>query len=297
MILLSVLTWPLVWFLSLSTDLILRILGIDASNEPTITEEEINVMLREGAKAGIFNTSEQEMVAGVFRLDNMRADTLMTPRTEMTWLDADDTADVIRQKLIDSDHSRYPLCEGTPDNVLGMVTASDLLSRSLIGGSLDLRTMFHPVPFIPESAPAADILEVFRKEKVEFAMVISEHGDIDGVITLSDILEAVIGDIDEPHAVQREDGSWLIDGLMPIGEFKAQFKIKMLPGEEDKLYQTVAGFIITHIGYIPTAAEHFEWDGLRFEVMDMDGNRVDKILLNLPGTFTPAPDTSPISGE
>jgi putative hemolysin len=276
---LSLLAYPLVWFLSLSTDAVLRLLGIRPSTEPVVTEEEITVMLREGAQAGIFDTTEQEMVAGIFRLDDMRANGLMTPRTEMIWLDADDTADVIRQKIIEGDHACFPVCEGSPDHVLGIVRAKDMLRRSLIGGSLDLRTMIEPVLFIPESALAADILEAFRGESVHMAMVLGEHSGIEGLVTMHDILEAVVGDIEEPDAVRRDDGSWLIDGRMPVEEFKDKLGIRLLPDEDKNLYQTLAGFIITYQGRIPRVAEHFDWEQYTFEVVDMDGNRVDRVLV------------------
>jgi putative hemolysin len=279
--LLSIMAYPLVWFLGMSTEIVLRVLGVEDSDDPPVTEEEIKTMLQEGARAGIFDTAEHQMVAGVFRLDDLRADALMTPRTEMAWLDADDTVDLIRKKIAETAFSIYPVCEGSPENVLGIVLAKDMLRRSLINGSLDLRTMTHQVLFVPEGMLAADILEAFRGEANHFAMVLGEHGDVDGLLTMHDILEAVVGDIEEPAVVQREDGSWLVDGMMPIEEFKAQFGIKVLPDEQKNLYQTLAGFIITTWGRIPNTADHFVWDKFYFEVVDMDSNRVDKVLVRL----------------
>lgn len=279
---LSRLTAPLVWVLSVSTEGVLRVLGVRASDEPSVSEEEIKMMMREGARSGIFDTDEQEMIAGVFRLDDIRVNGLMTPRTEMAWLDVDDSFEEIQRKITDNQHSRYPVVDGDADHVIGIIKARDLLHSSLDGSPPNLREHLSPVFYIPESATAADALQRFRQREKQMAMVIGEHGGVEGLITVTDILEAIVGDLETPEAIQREDGSWLIDGLMPVPEFKAVIDIhEDLPGETEGIYQTIAGFFIHHYGDIPHPADRFVWSSYSFEVMDMDGRRIDKILVRV----------------
>lgn len=276
---LSVIAHPLVWLLSISTDGVLRLLGVKPSDEPPVTEEEINVMIEEGLRAGVFDKAELEMVEGIFRLDDMRAEALMIPRTEMVWLDADDTADDIRAKVEQDYFSQYPVCEGDPDTVLGIVHAKDLLRRSLANEPIHLRELVQPALFVPESTPTSTILQQFKASQNSFAFIIGEHGGVEGLMTVTDVLESIVGEFTEPEAVRREDGSWLVDGAMAIEEFMDLLDIKELPHEEDNLYHTVAGFILAHLGRIPTAAEHFVWGDWHFEVVDMDGKRIDKVLV------------------
>jgi putative hemolysin len=282
---LSVIAYPAVRLLSLSTELVLRILGIRPSAEPPITEEEIKLLLEQGTEAGVFQEVEQDMVESVLLLDERRAAGLMTPRPEVIWLDIEDSLDEVRRKMIASPYSRFPVCQGSLDNVLGEVEARDLLARSLCGEAFDLKSLLQKPLYVPETMPALKVLEAFKKSGTQMALVIDEYGSIQGLVTLKDILEAIVGDIPsaeelaEPQVVQREDGSWLLDGMLPVEELKELLGIGELPGEEQGLYQTTAGFVMTQLGRIPAAAEHFEWGGLRFEVMDMDGNRVDKVLV------------------
>ena len=282
---LSVIAYPAVRLLSLSTELVLRILGIRPSTEPPVTEEEIKVLLEQGTEAGVFQEVEQDMVESVLLLDERRAASLMTPRPEIIWLDIEDSLDEVRRKMVASPYSRFPVCQGSLDNVLGEVEARDLLARSLCGEAFELKSLLQRPLYVPETMPALKVLEAFKKSGTQMALVIDEYGSIQGLVTLKDILEAIVGDIPsaeelaEPQVVQREDGSWLLDGMLPIEEFKDLLGIGELPGEEQGLYQTIAGFVMTQLGHIPVAADHFEWGGLRFEVMDMDGNRVDKVLV------------------
>ena len=282
---LSVIAHPAVRLLSLSTELVLRILGIRPSAEPPITEEEIKLLLEQGTEAGVFQEVEQDMVESVLLLDERRAAGLMTPRPEIVWLDVEDSLEEVRRKMIASPYSRFPVCQGSLDNVLGEVEARDLLARSLCGEAFDLKSLLQKPLYVPETMPALKVLEAFKQSGTQMALVIDEYGSIQGLVTLKDILEAIVGDIPsaeelaEPQVVQREDGSWLLDGMLPVEELKEILGIGELPGEEQGLYQTTAGFVMTQLGRIPAAAEHFEWGGLRFEVMDMDGNRVDKVLV------------------
>ncbi|MBL8161446.1 MAG: HlyC/CorC family transporter [Anaerolineae bacterium] len=280
---LATITGPFVKLLSVSTDAVLRLLGARQSDEPPITQAEIEALIQQGIQAGVFQEDQQEMVAGVFSLEGVRLGALMTPRTEIEWLDLDDPPPVNIQKIIKSHHSRFPAAHGDLDRVVGIVRAKDLLNTLLSGGSIDLNTCAREPLFIPENATAADALELFKKSGRHLALVLSEHGGVEGLITLNNLVEQIIGGIDMPEAVQRPDGSWLLDGLSPIDDVKDLFDIKELPGEEEGHFQTLGGFVMAQLGHIPSVADHFECSGLRFEVLDMDGKRVDKVLV-VPAT-------------
>lgn len=287
---LSVLTSPLVRLLSLSTDTVLWVLRIQPSQESPVTEEEISLLLDKGIQAGVFEEEEQEMVKGVFSLGDRRVSTLMTPRSEITWLDIQDSAEEIQHKLREDAHSRFPVGEGALDNVLGVVWTKDLLSRSLAGQPMDLRAALRQPVFVPENARALNLLESFKHSGTHIALVVNEYGGIEGLATVNDVLEAIVGDIPsvfeptEPQAIQRKDGSWLMDGMLPIHEFKELLGIRQLPDEDKVSYETVSGFVMAHLGSIPSAGDRFNWVGLQFEVMDMDGHRVDKVLVMPDGT-------------
>jgi putative hemolysin len=289
MLVLSKILSPVVRFLSFSTELVLRLIGIRASNAPPVTEEEIHVLLDQGTQAGVFEEAEQDMVAGVFRLNDRRVYSIMTPRTEILWLDVRDTTDEILKKMSDGSFSRYPVCQGSLDNVLGIVKARDLLIRSLAGQPIQLKESLSPAVYVPETTFASRALEIFKEGNKEFLLVIDEFGGVTGLLTINDVSEEIVGDfeIGEPQITQRQDGSWLLDGMLDIDEFKEIFNMKELPNEDD--YETLAGFVMTSLGRIPRATDQFEWQGLRFEVVDMDARRVDKVLV----TTLPA---RPISG-
>ncbi len=283
---LAIVVAPVVHLLSLSTDLGLRLLGIEtAATEPPVTEEEIKVMLKQGTEAGMFEVAEQDMVEGVLQLGDRRISTLMTVRPEIVWLNLEDSSETNRHKIVKSNHTRFPVCQGSLDEVLGVVQVTHLLAACLSGEQFDLTSSLRQPLFVPESTPGLKMLELFKQSGNHIALVVDEYGVIQGLVTLNDVLEAIIGDLprwdqpEAPQATRREDGSWLLDGILSIKEFKELFGIEELPGEQRGNYHTLGGFIITHMGKIPVAAEHFEWQGLRFEVMDMDGNRVDKILV------------------
>jgi magnesium and cobalt exporter, CNNM family len=279
MLVLSKILSPVVRFLSFSTEMVLRLIGIRSSNEPPVTEEEIHVLLDQGTQAGIFEEAEQDMVAGVFRLNDRRVYSLMTPRTEITWLDVRDTAEEILKKLDEGPFSRFPVCQGSLDNVLGIVKARDLLTRSLAGEPIHLKECLSPALFIPETTFASRALEIIKESNKELVLVIDEFGGITGLLTINDVLEEIVGDIDvgEPQVTQRQDGSWLLDGMLDIDEFKELFHLGTLPNDDD--YETLAGFVMASLGKIPQPSDQFEWEGLRFEVVDMDARRVDKVLV------------------
>ena len=277
--------YPVVHLLSTSTDLVLRILGIGPSTEPQVTEEEIKVLIEQGTEAGTFEEAEQDMVQRVFRLGDRPVNALMTPRPDIVWLDLEDSAEENRHKMMDSCHSRFPVCQGGLDNVLGVMHVTDLLARTLSGQPLDLTISLRQPVFVPESTRGLKVLELFKQTGIHVALVVDEYGVIQGLVTLNDVLVEIVGDVpsagelEDPQAVQREDGSWLLDGMLPVDEFVELFDIDELRGDHQGSYQTLGGFVMTHLGRIPAAADHFEWEGMRFEVMDMDGNRVDKVLV------------------
>jgi putative hemolysin len=282
---LSVIASPVVTFLSASTDLALRIVGVKPSTQPPITEEEIKLLINQGTIAGVFEEAEQEMVERVFRLGDRRVGVLMTPRKRVTWLDLNDPPEKHRRIITKSIHSRFPVSHGRLNNILGIVHVRDLLIRNLAGRPLNLRAALKQPLFMLETTPVPRVLEMFKESGTDMAMVIDEYGTIEGLVTLKDILEAVVGDLpsvdarEKSKVVQREDGSWLVDGLLPVDELKEMFHLKTLPEEKAGHYQTLGGFAMTHLKRIPAAGDRFECCGLRFEILDMDGHRVDKVLI------------------
>jgi putative hemolysin len=272
---------PLVRLLNLSTDLVLRLLGVRPAADPPVTEEEIRLMLEQGTEVGIFEPIEEEMVEHVFRLGDRKLSAMLTPRTEIVWIDVDEPADQIRAKLLTSGHSRFPVAQGGLDDVRGVVLAKDLLAQTLEGKPLDPQAVLRPVPFVPETMPALDVLEHFRQGHSKIALVLDEYGGLQGLVTTDDVLVAIVGDLPglgeagERETYQREDGSWLLGGLLPLDEFGELFGLKDLPvgGTE-----TLGGLVMTLLGRIPTAGDRLEWQGLHLEIVDMDGRRVDKVL-------------------
>jgi putative hemolysin len=280
----STLFSPAVWVLEKSSDLVLRMLGVIPIDEPPVTEEELLVQLNEGTQAGVFKEAEQEMVEGVFSLSDQRVNSLMTPRNEIVWLDVNDTLAEIRRKVQESPFSRFPVAEDSLDGMLGVVKAKDLLLADLKDGK-DLRQIVRPPIHIPETAFGSRALEMFR----ELMLVVDEFGVVQGLITLADILEEIVGAFEGgPQATQRQDGSWLLDGMLPNDEFKEIFNLRHLPDEEE--YETLGGFVMMQLGRIPQPSDEFEWDGLCFEVMEMDDKRVDKVQVSTVPTRPPAPD-------
>ncbi len=287
---LATITRPLVRFLSISTDLVVRVLGVRSSAEPTITPEELRILVEQGRQSGVFEETEQDMIEGVLRLDDRRVGGLMTPRTQIVWIDVNDGPDAIREKVASSRHSRFPVCQGSLEEILGIVRTKDLLVQTLACQPLDLRSILQPPLFVPESASALRVLELLQEHRRHVALVTDEFGSIQGLVTHNDILEAVVGALPtpgrptEPSAVRRSDGSWLVDGLMDIATFKALFDIEgeELPDEELGIYQTLGGFAMHQLDAIPTVGQTFSWQGFRFEIVDMDGRRVDKMLIHTP---------------
>jgi putative hemolysin len=281
----SRLAMPVVALLSFSTDLVLRLLHIQQSSDPQVTPEEITVMMEQGEETGVFEETETDIVEAVFRLGDLRAGALMTPRTEIDWLDVKDDFQENLDFVLESPHTFFPVAEGSLDEVLGVLRSKDLLARVADRVEVDIRDVIQPAQFVLESMPAFQVLELLRGANGNLALVIDEYGGVLGIVTLFDVLEAMVGGISErgepvvPDAIQREDGSWLVEGMMRIDNFKNLFHLDTLPGEDRAGYQTVGGFIMAQIGAVPVEGQHFSVDGWRFEVVDMDGMRVDKVLV------------------
>jgi len=279
MIIVSRILTPFVWLLGRITDFVLKTLGVKPGTEPPVTEEEIQLLIDQGTQAGVFEEAEHDMVEGVFSLGDQRVYSLMTPRTGVVYLDVDDSVEEIRDKIANSEFSRFPVRQGTLDVILGIVKARDLLVRSLGNEPIKLKDLLKPAFFIPETMFASRALEIFKEKGTEILLVIDEFGGLQGLLTINDIIEEIVGQIEleEPQATQRQDGSWLLDGMLEVDEFKEIFKLTGLPHEEE--YETLSGFVMVSLGRVPQTADHFEWHGLRFEIIDMDGRRVDKVLV------------------
>jgi putative hemolysin len=280
--------------LSATTEGLLRLLGVRPSSDPPVTEEEIHVLVKQGTRAGVFEQVEQAMLGRVLRLGDRRVSALMVPRTEVAWLDLEDPPEENRRQIIEHRHSVYPVCRGDFDHVLGVVNSRDLLTRCLSGEPLDLEAALLTPHFVPEGTRVLKLLETFRQTGRHVALVVDEYGGTLGMVTATDLLEAIVGDLpseadlSEPEAVRRDDGSWLIDGMMPVEELKELVGLRELPDGGSENYETLGGLVMTRLARIPAAGDRFEWEELRFEVMDMDGHRVDKVLVSPLHTAEPS---------
>jgi putative hemolysin len=279
--------FPAVWLLDKTTKAILLLFGQKKRSEGIVTEEEIKALIAEAETAGVLETGERQMISGVLRLGDRAVRGLMTPRTDVDWIDVSADETTIRSRLIASTHSRLPVGEGSADTMIGVVQTRELLADMLSGKPLDVRAHVRKAPIIPETMDALDVLEILRDAEVPMALVHDEYGHFDGLVTPTDILEAIAGvfrsDADgrEPYAVQREDGSWLLSGAMPADEMAEKLGLALGPSRD---YQTVAGFVLVRLGRLPATGEHVEAFGWRFEVVDLDGRRVDKVLATRVGT-------------
>lgn len=281
---------PLVWILGQISDLVLKLLGIQPGKEPPVTEEEIQLLIDQGTQAGVFEEAEQDMVEGVFSLADQRVYSLMTPRPDIIWIDIEDSIEEIRQKIAESEVSRFPVRQGSLDTIVGIVTARDLLVPSLKGEPIVLKNLLRPAFFVPETMFASKALEILKEKGTDMLLVIDEFGALQGLLTINDVLEEIVGEMElaEPQATQRQDGSWLLDGMLEVDEFKEIFDLPLLPHEDE--YETLSGFVMTSLGRVPQPADRFEWHGLKFEVMDMDGRRVDKVLVTTLPQRTSTPE-------
>jgi putative hemolysin len=265
---------------------VLRLLRADRSGNPPITEQEVETLLLEGERAGVFEQEERELVGRALRLDDRPVRELMTPRPKIVWLDADDPPQEHRRLIIEQRHSYYPVARGDLDNLLGLASVKDAWARMMTGEHVDLLEALRQPVFVPEGVPATAALEAFKRSGMQVALVIDERGNCEGLLTPTDILEALVGEVPdshnpakEPPIVHRADGSWLVDGLLAAEELKVRLGLRELPNEAQGGYQTVGGLVMDQLGRIPVEGDRFGWSGFSFEELDMDGHRVDKVLV------------------
>lgn len=275
---------PIVWFLGVSTRATLKLIGVKPSLASTVTEEEVKTMIAEGTEAGIFEKAEQEMIDGVMRLADRSVRSIMTPRHDVVWLDPSDPLEAVRDEIATAAHSRYPVSRGELDEVVGIVHTKDILDRHLSAQEFDLAAAARPPLTVHESTPVLRLMELFRASPVHMAVVLDEYGGIEGIVTPTDVLTAIAGALPEgegdgsPEAVTREDGSWLVDGRLAIDAVERLLGRRGMSDDDD--YTTLAGFVLWQFGHVPKAGEYFTWEGLRFEVVDMDARRIDKVLVS-----------------
>lgn len=277
---------PLVKLLSFSTDMILKILQVRTPKEEPVTPEELKVLIQEGASAGIFDQTEQDIVTNVFRLAERRASAIMTPRTEIVSLDVKDTPNSIRSKILEEPHAFYPVVEGHMDHVMGVLSAKDIMTQVLAGEEIQLTVLMHRALIVPESISILQMLDSFRVNPAQVAFIADEYGSILGLVTQNSVVEAIVGEMPdleeplEPDMVMRDDGSYLVNGSMAADDLREKLRLPELPGRNH--YDTVGGFALLQLQRIPSVGDAFEWSSATFEIVDMDGKRIDKVLVTLP---------------
>lgn len=278
---------PLVVVLDVSTRAVLKLLRVAPVQEGTVTEDEIRAMLKQATKTGDVDEVEQAIVEQVFKLGDRRVSSIMTPRPDIDWLDIHEGLDGVRNHLAVAKHPRLLFCDGSLDAVLGVVRSEDVLTQLLTQSQIDLRSMLKPPMFVPATLSAFQLVESFRASKMHVALVLDEFGAVEGIVTPSDVLQGLVGELqsdanagEDPYIVSRADGSWLVDGITPIEEVTQAVDLPSMPEDEAGSYQTLAGFVMTRLARVPNAGETFDFGGFRFEVIDMDGRRVDKVLVS-----------------
>lgn len=300
MLVLSRATAPFVWLLNASSSLLLRLLRVSGTSREAATEEEIRLLVAESAEQGVLDRDEHNMVNRVLRLGDRTVDSVMTPRMRIAWLDTTATSAENDEVLRDTPYSRYPVYRGDQSDVVGVVEVKNLL-RNYRGGHADMFSRMAKPLFVPATARALDLLEEFRDAETPMALVVDEYGDIEGLVTLNDLLAAVVGASqlghghghkheEHPPIVARGDGSWLVDGSLSSDDLRELLKVDHLPGEQEHEYRTAAGMVMAALGHIPQTGEVFAWQGIRFEVVDLDGARIDKLMITLPARADPAED-------
>ncbi|MBI5856743.1 MAG: HlyC/CorC family transporter [Sphingobacteriales bacterium] len=274
---------PVVWLLSKTSNIFFRIFNIRRLKEDAVTEEEIKTMITEGAEAGTIDEAEQEIIERVFHLGDRNITSLMTHRSDIIWFNLDDNEDKIKEKILKEPHSNYPICDGEIDNIKGVVSIKDLYVSP---DSMLFKDIMQPALFIPENNSAYQLLEKFKKTKMHSAFIVDEYGSVLGIVTLNDILEAIVGEIPQPDVPdyeirKREDGSYLVDGQIPFYDFLTHFEKAEWMNEGEHDFDTLAGFILHELEHIPKTGEKFSWKGFKIEIMDMDGHRIDKVLVKI----------------
>ncbi len=283
--LLAMLTRPFVWLLSGSTHTLMRLFGFAQQQESNVTHEDIQAMLQEGSSSGVIEQTEHTMVKNVFRLDERSISSLMVPRSDIVFLDIELSLQENLQRVMQSPHSRFPVCKGHADELIGVISAKQLLAQSVAGTLSELQALAQPCNFVPDSLTGMELLEHVRTSGSQMVFVVDEYGDLKGLVTLQDLMEALTGEFNQADTaeqdlmvVQRDDGSYLLDGLLPIIDLKDCLSIRNLPEEDSKRYQTLNGLIMLLLGKIPQTADKVELDDWLLEIVDMDGKRIDKVL-------------------
>lgn len=279
---LGIVTRPFVKLLTFSTDVLLRIFRLPGTRQ-TVTEEEIHSLLEEGSETGVIDRQEHAMARNVFLLDDRAVVSLMIPRLDVVYLDVNEPLEENLRRVQESEFSRFPVCAGGWEDVLGIASTKMLLGQTLRGRALDLRANLQPAVFVPETINANELLESFRTSNVHSALVVDEYGDVQGFVTLQDVLEAITGEFhtanrEDSWAVRREDGSWLLDGMLAVPELKDTLQLRSVIEEERGRYHTLAGMLMHLLGRVPVETDHVEWEKWRFEIVDMDGQRIDKVI-------------------
>lgn len=276
---------PLVSLLNFSSEALLRLLGVKTAAHTPVTEEEIKIMIEQGTASGVFEPIEEELVDRVFRLGDRSVKSLIIPRSDIVGLALDASEDEILRKIVSSGYARFPVVGESLDDVRGVVRAKDLLAQRLEGKPLDLLAVLQPPLFVPETMPALAVLERFKAHQTPMALVLDEFGGLVGLVTVEDVVSAIVGEIpepgqaEEPEAFQRPDGTWLVDGMFSLEDFHELFNLKPRPEGAEKRYESVGGLVMAMLNRVPVVGDWFEWQGLRMEVVDMDGRRVDKVLV------------------
>ena len=274
---------PLVWFLNLVTNLFFRLFNINTKKDISVTEDEIRAIISEGTEQGTIEEAEEQIIQRVFHLGDRSITSLMTYRNDIVWFDLNDNEDKIREKIIQEPHSVYPICDGQIDNLKGVVSIKDLY----VADDFTLfKDLMKPALFVPDNVSAYQVLEKFKESKIHCCYIVDEYGSLLGMITLNDILEAIVGDIPEQHfddyaILDRGDGTYLVDAQIPFYDFLSRFDKTDWINEKDQEFNTLAGFILHHLEHIPVTGEKMEWRGFTFEIIDMDAQRIDKVLVTV----------------
>ncbi|MCH5683142.1 hemolysin family protein [Niabella sp. W65] len=278
----SWITFPFIWLLTQSTRLITKIFNVK-SDDSQVTEEEIKAIINEGTEQGTLEETEQEIIERVFHLSDRNITSLMTHRSDIVWFNTTDTEETIREKILKEPHSIYPICEGEIDNIKGVISLKDLYTNN---DNIPFKNLMRPALFVPENNTAFKVMEKFKESQLHSCFIVDEYGSVLGMITLKDILEAIIGDMpqhddDEYEVIKRDDGSFLVDGQLPFYDFLSYFDKTDWMNEGEQEFDTIAGFILHKLKRIPIASDKLEWNGFDFEIMDMDGHRIDKVLVKI----------------
>ncbi len=276
-------THPFVWSLNKTSTIFFSIFNIRKSTDDAVTEEEIKTLITEGTEAGTIEEAEQEIIERVFHLSDRSITSLMTHRSDIIWFDIQETEEQIKEKILNEPHSAYPICQGTVDNIKGVVSIKDLYVSP---DNRQFKDIMQPALFIPENVSAYQVLERFKSSKIHSAFIVDEYGSILGMLTLNDILEAIVGDIPQEDVpdyeiVEREDGSFLIDAQIPFYDFLTRFEKTEWMNEGEQDFDTLAGFILHELERIPHTGDTLTWKGFHVEIVDMDGHRIDKVLVSI----------------